>query len=169
MRSERDPKKFGGLGASPEHVLSGLLRCGKCGATYQIETSGKCIDEGVYRYCYYNCRTACRVGKEQCSGFRIPTIDLDAAVLNHIAKFVCTPERTRHLFNHLRIKKAKRDIDVPHVMSLWHSLITANLSIGRSYIRHLIDRINVREQSIEVVALPSIGCVAPTIDESIEG
>lgn len=69
LRSERAPKKYGGLGASPEHVLSGLLRCGKCGASYQTETSGKCIDDGVYRYCYYNCRTACRVGKEQCSGF----------------------------------------------------------------------------------------------------
>lgn len=105
LRCERDPKKHSGGGTSPEHVLSGLVRCGKCGATYQFETSGKCIDNGIYRYCYYNCRTACRVGREQCSGFRIATVDLDAAVLNHLANAVCTPERTRDLFKRLRIKK----------------------------------------------------------------
>ena len=159
LRSERDPKKYGGRGASPEHVFSGLIRCGKCGATYQTETSGKCIDDGIYRYCYYNCRTACRVGKEQCSGFRISTVDLDAAVLNHIAKSVCTPERARHLLKHLRIKKAKHDTEVQEIVSLWHSLITANVSIGRSYVHHLVAKINVHEKSIEVVARERTGCV----------
>jgi len=100
----------------------------------------------------YNCRTACRVGKEQCTGYRIATVDLDAAVLHHLANEVCTLERTRDLFEHVRIKKTRDHVDERTIMSMWRSLITANSSIGRTYVQHLIKQIIVYANRVEVVA-----------------
>ena len=101
-----------------------------------------------------DCRSACRVGKEQCDGFRIATVDLDAAVLNHVANAACTPERTRDLFKHLSIKKTQPQIDEQAMASMWRSLITADASIGRSYARHSIQQIIVYGKRIELVAQP---------------
>jgi hypothetical protein len=93
LRKDREPMRNPGRPASPESLLAGLLRCGRCGASYQLETSGKCVNSAVYRYRYYNCRTFCRVGSTACAGGRIPVAELDAAVLEHIAALVCSEER----------------------------------------------------------------------------
>jgi hypothetical protein len=37
-------------------------------------------------YRYYNCGRFTRIGKEACSGFRIPAPKLERAVLEHIAE-----------------------------------------------------------------------------------
>ncbi|MEY4513990.1 MAG: hypothetical protein RLZZ450_6112, partial [Pseudomonadota bacterium] len=97
LRVRREPRRNPGRTAAKPHVLSGLVWCGKCGASYQLETSGKRVDGTVYRYCYYNCRSACRAGVEACAGFRIPTDVLDTAVLAALAHVVCTSERARGL------------------------------------------------------------------------
>ena len=93
VRQDREPMRNPGRPASPESLLAGLLRCGRCGASYQLETSGKRVNGGVYRYRYYNCRTFCRVGSAACAGGRIPVAELNAAVLKHIAALVCSEER----------------------------------------------------------------------------
>jgi site-specific DNA recombinase len=57
LRKDREPMRNPGRSASPEGPLAGLLRCGKCGASYQLETSGRRVNDAVYQYRYYNCRT----------------------------------------------------------------------------------------------------------------
>ncbi|WP_158619477.1 zinc ribbon domain-containing protein [Corallococcus sp. AB011P] len=78
-------------------MLTGLARCGLCGASYQLETSGKSREGVMYGDCYYNCRTTLRAGKKVCPGFRMRTEELDGAVLEKIADVVCTPERAAQL------------------------------------------------------------------------
>lgn len=95
LRKDREPRRHSGRPASKENLLAGLVRCGKCGASYQLETSGKQAKGGVYRYRYYNCRTCCRIGKSACPGNRIPTNELDGVVLEHVAAVVCTASRSR--------------------------------------------------------------------------
>lgn len=93
IRTERDPKKNPGRTGSSPLLLAGLIFCGKCGASCQLETSGK-VSPGTGRgYRYYNCRNFCRIGKDQCSGFRIPTDQLDKAVLAHLAEELFSDER----------------------------------------------------------------------------
>jgi site-specific DNA recombinase len=70
-----------------------LLRCGNCGETYQLETSGKRNRAGQALHRYYNCRTACRAGREACRGFRVRTDVLDRTVLNHLGDDLFTVER----------------------------------------------------------------------------
>lgn len=149
LRERRSPRRNPGRSPAPMHVLSGLLRCGRCGASYQLETSGKRIDGDVYRYTYYNCRSACRVGKELCAGFRVRTGDLDAAVFHHLADLVCTDERVADLRARVRATHA---VSVERVAAIWRALLLHDPLVKRTYARHLIDRISVAPTLIAVDA-----------------
>ncbi len=97
LREKRDPARSKGGGTHTTQLLGGgLLRCGKCGASYQLETSGKSP-----HYRYYNCRAFCRAGREACSGYRIATKTLDEAVLRHLADELFTEDRCRALLRDL--------------------------------------------------------------------
>jgi site-specific DNA recombinase len=97
LRARRDPGKNPGRLPSSPLLLAGLVRCGRCGDTCQLESSGKCDADGN-PYRYYNCRRFCRSGKEACAGYRIKTETLDSAVLNHLAEQFFTEDRCRELF-----------------------------------------------------------------------
>lgn len=102
LRSEREPERNPGRPASPETLLRGLVRCGKCGANYTLEMSGKRVNGELYKYRYYNCKKACRIGKEACTGKRIATKKLDTAVLEFLAERICTSERCTSLMQKIR-------------------------------------------------------------------
>ncbi|MBK8995681.1 MAG: recombinase family protein [Myxococcales bacterium] len=95
VRRQRDPVKSERRPSASTQLLGGLLRCGKCGETYQLETSGKRDKAGAATHRYYNCRTACRAGREACRGFRVRTDVLDRAVLNHLGDELFTVERCK--------------------------------------------------------------------------
>ena len=76
-------------------LLTGLLKCGKCGAAMTLET-GK---GGKYRY--YNCRRRLRVGKETCEGSRIRVEHLEHSLLTHIQYELFTPDRVRLMLKEL--------------------------------------------------------------------
>jgi len=146
LRRSRDPRGRPGRAVAKPHLLSGMLRCGQCGASYQLETSGKKIEGEVYRYCYYNCRNALRAGVEVCAGFRIPTEALDAAVLEHIASLVCTAERSRAL-----AARHSWNADPGEVAALWRTLLKSNVDAARGYLVHLVERVKVHGTRIVVV------------------
>ena len=133
---------------SPANLLAGLVRCGKCGASYQLESSGKRVRGDLYQYRYYNCSKFCRIGSAVCPGYRIRTNVLDDAVLAHLAAIVCTPERAEALG--LATRTASSDME--ELRRTWAALVTGGGTISRSYVLHLVDRIEVRENEIQVVA-----------------
>jgi site-specific DNA recombinase len=96
LRERRDPGRSVGRLPSSPLLLASLVRCGRCGDTCQLESSGK-LDASGQPYRYYNCRRFCRSGKEACSGYRMPVETLDRAILNHIATHFATEERCREL------------------------------------------------------------------------
>ena len=95
VREERDPERNPGRASSSPLLLAKLLRCGRCGASCALETSGKLDANGEHAYRYYNCRAFIRVGKEACGGCRVPVAVLDEAVLKHIGEQVFSEERCR--------------------------------------------------------------------------
>ncbi len=143
LRSQRKPERRPGRVAAPTHVLSGLIHCARCGASYQLETSGKRVGDEVYRYRYYNCRTACRIGREACPGFRIPAEVLDRAVLEHLAEVICAEARCHAV-------AAERGADPGTFRRSWTSLVLAGGAVSRSYLRHLVDRIDVGQNEIAI-------------------
>lgn len=101
VRAQKDPAVNPGRTSSSPMLLAGLVRCAKCGASYQLETSGKRSRNAEFQYRYYNCRSATRAGKEKCAGYRIPEAALDRAVLEHIAERLFTEDRCRKLLTDL--------------------------------------------------------------------
>lgn len=147
IRKSRDPSKAPGrASSSEEHALGGLLRCGKCGASYQLEGSGKTVPGTRYTYSYYNCRTTVRTGKESCPGYRIRCEFLDRAVLASLVDTVCAPERVEALRAQLRVRG-----EPALIANAWRTLITTDAQIARNYLRHLVERIMVHENRIVLV------------------
>jgi site-specific DNA recombinase len=145
LSEQRRPTERPGRASAKPRVLTGLARCGLCGSSYQLETSGKSLDGATYSYCYYNCRKALRAGKKACPGFRVRVEDLDGAVLAAIADVVCTPERAGRL--------AHRHGWPPstEVITAWRNFLLRDHDIGRTYALHLIDHVDVRGERIVIV------------------
>ena len=71
------------------YLFTGLLRCGRCGASLQIETAkGR-----SRRYAYYNCRKAQHGG--DCVSRRLPARELDHWLFGAICHEVLTPTNLR--------------------------------------------------------------------------
>jgi DNA invertase Pin-like site-specific DNA recombinase len=155
----RDDRRFSrkiGRGSARPHVLTHFIRCGRCGASYQLETSGKTVDGSEYRYCYYNCRTFCRTGREACPGFRIATDILDAAVLNGLAEVVCSNRRASALKDLLAgdTNTIAFAADERELADTWRTLVTSDPEIARSYLEHLVEKIVVHDSRIVIVPKP---------------
>lgn len=132
--------------SSPPHVLHGFARCGSCGASLQLETSGKRVDGKQYQYAYYNCRRALRAGIESCAGHRLRTKVLDTAVLVRIAKVACTAERTSRLATRIGWTGTIADL-----AARWRALVTTEPAIGREYVRRTLARVVVNGEEVTLV------------------
>jgi hypothetical protein len=130
-------------------LLKGLAWCDACGASYQYETSGKRVIDGQYTYTYgyYNCRNLPRVGKEACSGFRIPLQTLDDAVLDALERVVCTESRARLV---------RLDAPEEAVLKEWRRFLRRDDDVARTYVQHLIERIVVHHDG-RIVITPKTG------------
>jgi hypothetical protein len=142
---QRRPTERPGRASAKPRVLTGLARCGLCGSSYQLETSGKSLDGATYSYCYYNCRKTLRAGKKACPGFRARVGDLDGAVLAAIADIACTPKRAGRL--------ARRHHWPPtaEVIAGWRNFILRDHAIGRTYALQLIDHVDVHRERVVIV------------------
>ena len=166
LRSERDPARGSGRGVAKPHLLTGRLRCGRCGSSLQLETSGKKVEGGVYQYCYYNCRQTLRAGKDACVGRRIRTEVLDQAVLAHIADVVCTRERVAAL----RTIAEEGELRSGDLGRAWRKLITKDPDVGRAYVLHMIDAIVVDEAKVTITArVNSSGKTEAEVSKLLDG
>lgn len=141
---QRRPTERPGRASAKPRVLTGLARCGLCGSSCQLETSGKSLDGATYSYCYYNCRKTLRAGKKACPGFRVRVEDLDGAVLTAIADVVCTPERAGRLA--LRHEGAP----IAEVITAWRNFILRDHDLGRTYALRLIDHVDVQGERLVI-------------------
>jgi site-specific DNA recombinase len=141
---QRRRTELPGRASAKPRVLTGLARCGLCGSSYQLETSGKSLDGATYAYCYYNCRKTLRAGKLACPGLRVRVEDLDGAVLAAIVDLACTPERAERL--------ARRHNWPPttEVMNAWRNFILRDHDIGRTYALQLIAHVDVHSERLVI-------------------
>ena len=88
-------------------LLTGLLKCGCCGASMTLAT-GK---GGRYRY--YKCNTRISKGNKLCDGRSIPMEKLDSLILNTLADKVFDPERVKTMLADMKkqIKAAQENQD----------------------------------------------------------
>lgn len=100
-RENRDPEKNPGRAASSPLLLAGLVRCGQCGARYELQTAGKVRPDGS-RYAYYQCCAARRSGVgSACQGRPVPVEELDRAVIEFLAHQLFDQRRCRVILEEL--------------------------------------------------------------------
>lgn len=87
----------GGQSAPSTHLFTGILFCGRCGASLQIETatgrSGKL-------YSYYNCRNAQK--KDSCENRRLRADELDEFLISHVTKRIFSRRNVLQLIKDMR-------------------------------------------------------------------
>lgn len=109
-------------------LLTGLLKCGKCGAGMTLAT-GK---GGRYRY--YKCNT--RLGKHihQCDAPAVPMQKLDDLVLNALVDKVVHPDRLKAMLKALKAQiKEANSSQSEHLLSLQKELAELEQGTNRLY------------------------------------
>ncbi|MCK4431109.1 MAG: recombinase family protein, partial [Candidatus Aminicenantes bacterium] len=89
---QRQPKNQPAQVTASPYLLSGLMRCGKCGRTYGVTGYGR--DK---KYAYYNCITYSQKGKNVCSGHRVRADELDKEITARVRKLIFSEENMRKL------------------------------------------------------------------------
>jgi len=75
----------------PEYLLTGRIRCGKCGRRYVgVSAHGK-----RHRYRYYMCWTRSRYGRTECDAERLRADELEAAVFDSLVAVYSDPDLLR--------------------------------------------------------------------------
>lgn len=76
-------------------LLSGLLKCGRCGAAMTLVSTKK---KGGRPYRYYLCSTRDKRGRDACSAPYLPAQDIEDLVVGEIRKQARDPELARAVF-----------------------------------------------------------------------
>jgi len=101
LREAHSPKKVNPRVVSSPTLLTGLIRCGHCGAGMVVAT-GK---SGRYRY--YKCSNRMSRGNAACKSGNKPLEKLDSAVLDAFRQQVYTPDYLQGIITALRKQAAK--------------------------------------------------------------
>ncbi len=67
------------------YLLTGLVRCGRCGGRMNGWTQRG--DDGEVLYSYYRCTTRTQKGKAVCEGLSCRRFELEAAIVDHVIGF----------------------------------------------------------------------------------
>jgi site-specific DNA recombinase len=89
-------------GNASDFILSGLLRCGKCGKSY----IGMSANGNGGRYHYYACSGRQKYGPKACDGERLPREKVEHAVIHQLASLY----RDEHVISDV-LARAKADVE----------------------------------------------------------
>ena len=116
----RAPSKVAPRLVNSPTLLSGLLKCGSCGAGMTLAT-GK---GGKYRY--YKCQSRIAMGNGTCDSGNLPMVKLDELVLKALAEKVFTPKRLKSMIagaqKHLRSSQSEHDAQLKQLKAALNDL-----------------------------------------------
>lgn len=107
-REQRRPSRTHPKRLSSPRLLTGLLRCGDCGAAMTMATGTGM--GGTYNY--YRCTTKSKKHIGLCSSKPVPMEKFDRQILNGLAEKVFTPERVAFMLTELKQKIDGSGIDI---------------------------------------------------------
>ena len=124
----RSPAKISPRLVTSPILLTGLLKCGCCGAGLTTAT-GK---GGLYRY--YKCNTRVNQGAKQCNMPAIPMDKLDGIVMDAMLEKILVPDRLKLMLTELRkLQKAKTNDQEELQKPLNRELAEIQASTNRLY------------------------------------
>ena len=127
LREAHSPKKVNPRVVSSPTLLTGLIRCGDCGAGMVVAT-GK---SGRYRY--YKCTNRMSRGNAACKSGNKPLEKLDNLVLDALRQRVYTPEYLQDIISRLRKQAAKGSDQKQKLKQLEKDLTATEQSLTRLY------------------------------------
>jgi len=95
LLTERNPRKTPPRVVNTPILLTGVARCGDCGAA-MVKGTGK-----SGRYSYYMCSTRNRVGTTSCKGQRVPMAAADAIMSSALLESILVADRLSVLSSEL--------------------------------------------------------------------
>ena len=101
----RSPKIVHPRTITSTHLLTGMLKCGECGASMVMATGKN------NQYYYYRCTTKTKHGTKMCSSKAIRMDKLETLVLDTLAQQVLTPERVMVIIRELKKEVGKKGGD----------------------------------------------------------
>lgn len=123
---------------SSRFLLSGILRCAKCGSPMNGNSSPRALGE----YDYYTCSRSNR--EANCDARKIPKAFLEAEVLNTIRDYILVPEVIGAMITRLRsaaesqagktnIKRIKLEADLKRIQKAISNITAAIADAGHSH------------------------------------
>jgi len=103
---ERQPKNTPAQVTASQYLLSGLMRCGKCGGAYGVTGYGR-----QRKYAYYNCINYSKKGKKVCPGRRLRADELDREIIDRVRRLVFSDENMRKLVDDINAATKSLRID----------------------------------------------------------
>jgi DNA invertase Pin-like site-specific DNA recombinase len=107
-RRARRPSATPARRLTSPHLLSGLLKCGSCGAGMVISSG---TSKGGKVHAYYTCQTKLSRGSSACPSKRMPVTPLETLVLNAFAERVLSPDRLKAILTELEKLQAQGSMD----------------------------------------------------------
>ena len=98
LRESRAPNKIPPRRLSSPTLLTGILKCGKCGHGMTLVT-GK---SGKYKY--YKCTSRHNQGNHACTSGNLPMEKMDALVMQQLADYVLAPDRLQTMMTEIRTR-----------------------------------------------------------------
>lgn len=126
-RKHRGPRRNGS-----NYMLSGLITCGQCGSTMQVELSGK-------KHGSYTCPKLKKFGRATCDSHRISTNKLHLAVLGWLEDILFTPEHIAELVRHHIATTADSNTQRQQQIALLRHDLKANRT-GQANLYKLIEK-----------------------------
>lgn len=103
---ERQPKNTPAQVTASQYLLSGLMRCGKCGGAYGVTGYGR-----KRKYAYYNCISYSKKGKKVCPGRRLRADEMDREVIERVRKLVFSDENMSKLVDDINAATKSLRVD----------------------------------------------------------
>jgi len=143
VQEKLDKRSNRPAGGSPRSkwLFTGLLRCGLCGGSMQIETGGG----RSKRYSYYNCRNNQKKG--ECERHTIRADQLDAWLIESIAENIYTPRFLAEII--VALNKGAENFHEKHAAKVAQASARLNKAIERR--ERIYDDIEERRFPVEVL------------------
>jgi len=126
---ERQPKNTPAQVTASQYLLSGLMRCAKCGGGYGVTGYGR-----ERKYAYYNCINYSKKGKKVCPGRRLRADELDREVIDRVRKLVFSEENMRKLMDDINTATKSLRTDYSRkITELKKKAADLQLRVGRQY------------------------------------
>jgi site-specific DNA recombinase len=103
---QRQPKNQPAQVTASQYLLSGLMRCDKCGGVYGVTGYGR-----DRKYAYYNCITYSKKGKDICPGHSVRADELDREVVERVRRLIFSDSNMKRLVDDINAATKSLRID----------------------------------------------------------